>query len=60
MMATKLIKKNNRKVQGIFRSGNKFPWYLNILKENFKIKDLTFESVNDRLGTYPGFYKFNS
>ena len=56
----KLIKKNNRKVQGIFRSGNKFPWYLNILKENFKIKDLTFESVNDRLGTYPGFYKFNS
>lgn len=57
---TKLIKKNNKKIQGIFRSGNKLPWYLNILKNDFKLEDLTFESDNDRLGTYPGFYKFNS
>ena len=55
----KLIKSNNKKFEGIFRSGNKLPWYINIFKKNsINIKDISYESENDRLGTYPGFYKF--
>ena len=55
-----LIKKNNKNIEGIFRSGNKSPWYLSNFKKMFKVEDLCFDSVNDRLGTYPGFYKFKS
>ena len=55
-----LINANSNNLEGIFRSGNKKPWYLQIFKKMFEVKDLSFESVNDRLGTYPGFYKFKS
>lgn len=55
-----LIKKNNKNIEGIFRSGNKSPWYLSNFKKIFNVEDLCFDSVNDRLGTYPGFYKFKS
>ena len=55
-----LINANSNNLEGIFRSGNKKPWYLQIFKKMFEVKDLTFESINDRLGTYPGFYKFKS
>ena len=42
---------------GIFRSGNAKPWFLkDIKKSNYiNIKNYSFESKNDRLGTYPGF-----
>ena len=48
------------KSSGIFRSGNARPWFLkDIEKLNYiNIKDYSFESKNDRLGTYPGFYFF--
>ena len=58
----KYIKKQsvaNRSL-GIFRSGHPKPWIVDKLKKlNYiNIKDYSFESKNDRLGTYPGFYLF--
>lgn len=54
-----LINKRSKDCVGIFRSGNKEPWYLKHIKKlNFKLENLSFERDNDRLGTYLGFYQF--
>ena len=46
--------------EGIFRSGSARPWIVDALQTRgyVRLHDLSFESKNDRLGTYPGFYKF--
>ena len=46
--------------EGIFRSGSARPWIVDALQTRgyVRLHDLSFESKNDRLGTYPGFYNF--
>lgn len=56
-----LMHKNcNKNAFGFFRSGNSKSWITEHIKKykNINLIDLCHESTNDRLGTYPGFFKF--
>ena len=53
-------KKCNKNAFGLFRSANSKSWIIEHIKKNKNINliDLCHEYENDRLGTYPGFFKF--
>jgi S-adenosylmethionine-diacylglycerol 3-amino-3-carboxypropyl transferase len=55
-----MYKNSNKNAFGFFRSGNCKSWITEYIKKNKNINliDLSHESINDRLGTYPGFFKF--
>jgi S-adenosylmethionine:diacylglycerol 3-amino-3-carboxypropyl transferase len=55
-----MYKNSNKNAFGLFRSGNSKSWITEYIKKNKNINliDLCHESINDRLGTYPGFFKF--
>ena len=55
-----MYKNSNKNAFGFFRSGNSKSWITEYIKKNKNINliDLCHEYVNDRLGTYPGFFKF--
>lgn len=55
-----MYKNSNKNAFGFFRSGNSKSWITEYIKKNKNINliDLSHESINDRLGTYPGFFKF--
>ncbi len=57
---TLMYKNSNKNAFGLFRSGNSKSWITEYIKKNKNINliDLCHESINDRLGTYPGFFKF--
>ena len=55
-----MYKNSNKNAFGFFRSGNSKSWITEYIKKNKNINliDLSHEYINDRLGTYPGFFKF--
>ena len=56
-----LMQKNsNKNAFGLFRSANSKSWITEYIQKNKNINliDLCHESINDRLATYPGFFKF--
>jgi len=55
-----MYKNSNKNAFGFFRSGNSKSWITEYIKKNKNINliDLSHEFINDRLGTYPGFFKF--
>ena len=55
-----MIKKSNKNAYGLFRSGNSKSWITEHIGKykNINLIDLCDEYENDRLATYPGFFKF--
>ena len=51
---------SNKNAFGLFRSGNSKSWITEYIKKikNYNLIELCHECENDRLGTYPGFFKF--
>ncbi len=55
-----ILKSSNEGGEGIFRSASSNSWIIDKIRSNKNIEliDLCYEYENDRLGTYPGYFKF--
>ena len=55
-----ILKSSNEGGEGIFRSASSKSWIIDNISNNKNIEliDLCYEYENDRLGTYPGYFKF--